>query len=577
MKTLILFLAILVTFTDQLQAVTKNCHQLWRSGIPREDNVRTPFVCEEFIPSINTVDPRSINLYYHTSRPIDPALTNYLEKAAESLKLSIAKAEDLFNYSGKVTLILDFNDHPRDIHSEKKTLGNAYPFFANFGEACPIIMFPKSEAYNNDIVGQLIAHEFFHCVQAQKWKEQTKMANESNIGRWSVEGSAQWFSDVIYPHVNFEYDSFWGYYNPELNLVDQSNFYTTVIFFQSMWESSRHSAFIFSDFFRKMPKTAEADQLTALASTSLIQVYYHNFVRDFISRTIKDAGNNQAPVGGVELEKIEIASTEIQDIRFPLTAYKMQGRRLVLPAKSSYSFSYVATNDVRVSYKRKNETTWHELLANFPNQLATKCSGNEEFDIVFTSTKKDFNGEIIFNLKRTELEDCGCVISSVPVDACLQGNWQTPTSTTANFMQSNYPAGTVLNKTEGIWHLHFAEHSGKFFYEAVKYDVLLATTSPTNPTVPMDITLDGQWVFEASSEAQNVCYKTRTVDVDFIATIHFPTGDVRADLLETIIPSEEGAIEFKCLNANQILYRRHSGLKNSSGRPIYVDWIFNRE
>jgi hypothetical protein len=124
--------------------------------------------------------------------------------------------------------------------------------------------------------------------------------------------------------------------------------------------------------------------------------------------------------------------------------------------------------------------------------------------------------------------------------------------------------------------LHLAEHSGHLTYEKVKYSIDIGTTSPTNPKVPMDISLDGKWVFEASSEAKNVCFKLRTSQLDFSTVIHFPSGDVRSNILPSYVPTEEGSIEFKCLSRNQILYRRHSGLIGGDGRRLYVDWIFSR-
>jgi|GEM_PF-3040683 len=578
MKKLLVLSVLLLSFLNTSQAATKNCHQsFWRNGIPREGNVRTAFLCEEFTPTINVLDSRYFNLYYHTSRALDPQVSAYFEKAAESLNLSAKKAKELFNYSGKIKIILDFRDHPRDSSgSGIQTYGNAYPFFANFGEACPIMMFPKSELHAPDVLGQIIAHEVFHCVQAAKWPDQTKLADKTQEGRWHIEGAAQWFSDVIYPSANFEYDRTWGHFNPEVNLVNQSDLYTTVIFFQSMWQSSKGSAFPFSGFFSRMPKISGDDQLAALSSFNLINVYYHHFVRNYISRTIKDAEGRNAPVGGLVLESEEVFANEFQELTFPLSAFKMQGKRLTLPAKSNYTLNYNANNDVRVSYKKKNESEWKELFMGIPNQLTTKCSTKEDVDIVFTSTKKEFEGEITISFARKELEDCGCEVTSVPVDSCLQGDWQMETSVTAPFMQSHYPPGTILKNTEGVWLLHLSEHSGHITYEKVKYSIDVATSSPTNPKVSMEITFEGKGVFEASSEAQNVCFKVRTSHLDFTSIIHFPSGDVRSNLLPSYLLAKEGSIELKCLSRNQILYRRHSGLTGADGRKLYVDWIFSR-
>lgn len=92
----------------------------------------------------------------------------------------------------------------------------------------------------------------------------------------------------------------------------------------------------------------------------------------------------------------------------------------------------------------------------------------------------------------------------------------------------------------------------------------------------MDINLEGRVVFEASSEAQNVCFKVRTSHLEFTSIIHFPGGDVRSNLLPSFLPVEEGSIELKCLSRNQILYRRYSGLTGADERQMYVDWIFSR-
>ncbi|MGD2027771.1 MAG: hypothetical protein PVI99_08145, partial [Anaerolineales bacterium] len=68
-------------------------------------------------------------------------------------------------------------------------------------EACPIAMLPLSDQYNADQYQQAVAHEVFHCVQS--WSFPNTKPYDTH--KWWMEGSAEYFSNLVHPSANLEY------------------------------------------------------------------------------------------------------------------------------------------------------------------------------------------------------------------------------------------------------------------------------------------------------------------------------------------------------------------------------------
>jgi len=77
---------------------------------------------------------------------------------------------------------------------------------------------------------QALAHELYHCVQA---------LHIGHTGGWMMEGSAAYFSNLVYPTFNIEWPGPEYTYNPLIPIYDQGgrNIYTTELFFQALEQS----------------------------------------------------------------------------------------------------------------------------------------------------------------------------------------------------------------------------------------------------------------------------------------------------------------------------------------------------
>ena len=68
------------------------------------------------------------------------------------------------------------------------------------GGACPITLYASGVSLSLAAYRQSVAHEAFHCLQDRNFS-----TAPFEVNAWWVEGSAEYFSDVVYPDVDLEH------------------------------------------------------------------------------------------------------------------------------------------------------------------------------------------------------------------------------------------------------------------------------------------------------------------------------------------------------------------------------------
>ena len=101
-----------------------------------------------------------------------------------------------------VNLVFSLLPHP----AGRKTNAAQY-YFDKDNKACPLAVFPRMLEYPTAVYQQIIAHEMFHCVQDWSFPQTSPYRGAHD---WWLEGTASYFSNVVYPEVNYEH----GYLDP---------------------------------------------------------------------------------------------------------------------------------------------------------------------------------------------------------------------------------------------------------------------------------------------------------------------------------------------------------------------------
>jgi hypothetical protein len=83
---------------------------------------------------------------------------------------------------------------------------------------------------NTDKYKQVVAHELFHCVQDYSFPNTKPYGTHS----WWMEGSADYFSNLVYPQADLEWEflNLFDSKSPNVSILDMT--YENFVFFQFM-------------------------------------------------------------------------------------------------------------------------------------------------------------------------------------------------------------------------------------------------------------------------------------------------------------------------------------------------------
>ena len=214
---------------------------------------------------------------------------NYAVDAANAIQ------DSWFVYSGfgkfeavdLVFTLLPQASKPTSILAEVVSSGNA--------TTCRIIVYPLAMEDSEDVFKQTVAHEMFHCYQ--QWNFVDKFDASWAVQDWWGEGTAEYFSNVVYPSVNDEWKRL-GYFagnSAETPLVQMS--YEDWIFWQFMANQVSNQGVL--SLIASLPaEGGTAEQAFALAAYPNIEALFHQFGRDFIDKKIADASHVPGPRAG---------------------------------------------------------------------------------------------------------------------------------------------------------------------------------------------------------------------------------------------------------------------------------------
>lgn len=168
-------------------------------------------------------------------------------------------------------------------------------------DVCKIVVFPLALTGSEPKFKQVIAHEMFHCFQ--QWNLPNHFPVSDTDGSWTVqdwwgESTADYFSNVVYPTVNLEWNTLGGFAirSAETSLVYMS--YANSVFFQFLANQGAPTDVI--NLVKQYLPTSgtEADQAAALANYPGIANLFHQFGRDYVDIKIADtAPGSIVPTG----------------------------------------------------------------------------------------------------------------------------------------------------------------------------------------------------------------------------------------------------------------------------------------
>ncbi len=333
------------------------CHKLWTEGFP---DSRTPsFPC--FLFGDIKVAGNIYKVYYPLAWHGDASRDPYYAATLEAIEQAIPEYQKygpvkpiyfVFTTLADATDTIDWTTY-----ASTETVA-----FRPGTEACPVIINPAAMEIDLPIPGepgpfkQLIAHEIFHCFQAWNLREQL---NGPGVDlSWWAEGSAEYFSNRVYPRVNFE-SRFSDSFNEKSKIKPLTNMdYENYVFFQFMGNRIGPDGVI--AMLRSMPTTHGREaQIAALSAVNNMEETFEEFVRSVIDRTLMDSGGTNM---ALTIDPTEIFSiTDITTRDFTSYPFVFSRFKIIFDSEKSFAVETLSVGSGRSGWRAYRYYGWLEF------------------------------------------------------------------------------------------------------------------------------------------------------------------------------------------------------------------------
>ncbi len=420
------------------QASADSCANFQQLGFdPDHFNGEHCYVYEEAM-----VNGQTYRIYYPSWWQGDETMKVITDNSLVALIDSAATYSELGNFYD-INMIISLTTHPKLAN----VLAIQHPISGS--ATCPITFFNTFGGRTIDVFKQIVAHEAFHCFQ--DWNTPAG-AYDSN--KWWMEGSSEYFSNIVYPSTNFEH-RFLGIFDEKsvqssINKLSYENF----LFFQHLGNVYGDSEVIG---LLKSIATA-GGSIAPLASLDNMDSTFQDFVVAYMSTGIQDTGGGVILVDNPTVIKTEIIEKELEE-KFSIQPfvsgryrmnYKEEKRFLQSPDEDGVGKYSTAEFD-----RRKDLSSWSSL----PPEIRTKCEEDLLYALVVTTTET--SGQFTFTANIEKVEEAEC-------DPCLLGVWEVDNSSFEEYIKrlldsqggmEDLPPGMELKlEVDGHYYVEFKEN-----------------------------------------------------------------------------------------------------------------------
>jgi len=323
------------------------------------------------------------------------------------------------------------------------TNGEQY-YFDTANQACPLTMYPRAAAsYSLDIYKQIVAHELFHCVQ--DWS----FPNTSPYGshKWWLEGTAHYFSNLVYPNANREWRSLSWF---DANSANNPIFFMTYenfVFFQFM--GNKYSPEVLIDILMRVSAGGgPAGQSAALANVQGMDANFNRFVVEYLSNGVLDSGGGRITTSpSARTGQKTIADKG--EVKFTIQPFVAM--RYFVDYKQEKRFLQNAMNEddtkfSGVEYRLHQDiNSWSDL----PPEIRSECEKDVRYLFAITTTEDSYTNYDV-NVTLADKAEC---------DPCLLGSWDVDPESYEAFMErimAQAVAGQTMDlKVGGHQYLQF--------------------------------------------------------------------------------------------------------------------------
>lgn len=459
--------------------------------------------------SVGTISG-TMAVYYPNWWQDEPARVELVELTLEALLDSEQFYAELGEF-GDINVAFSLSQ-PSDEHD---TL--AYQEEILDDEACQVTVLPLSDSLNGPAYQQTIAHEAFHCYQ--DWNLNLE---PYKIHEWWAEGSAEYFSNLVYPRANAEHVFLESYYlRSPLRHIFQMD-YHNFIFFQYLG-NQLGTAEVLSILEAMATSATNQKQAEVLAAYPNMDQLFQDFVVATMSDGVTDSGGGQivqVDFGVIDQPLVDAEGEyELRVDPFVAGRYSLryqQERRFLQQALKEG-----ALYDSALASAHHNRDSWGEL----PPEIRSSCQRDQIHAVAVTSVGEPG----LLTADVTSMQEASC-------DPCVLGTWDMdPESFEALFEEAIAagalpelpPGGSIDIEVEPHLYYQFDEEGVITSQRDAFTIVIIASGEPPVRTI---IDAQGLGTYSADGEmmqVQDMIFQTSSVQVlaDGVDVSAFMTTD----------------------------------------------------
>lgn len=303
-------------------------------------------------------------------------------------------------------------------------------------DVCQVTVFPAAAVRGIEVVGQTVAHELFHCVQDLNFETDPYASHA-----WWMEGSAEYFSNVVFPTTNDEHRWVEDF---DVDSLKKSIFemsYENTVFFQHL--ANMYGTQGLWDLLQEVTPGGAGAAEAAIAARGNMEEVFHDFVVFFVTGSIADTGGGVLDPGtpsALGLTTITEAGEHDFEAR-PFVA-----ARYVVEYASERAFTQTTSLDAgRASGAEKALALDPQEWADLPDTVRTRCDEPVKWPIAVTTV----DDAATFTIEVAEVERGIC-------DGCVLGLWEldVPTFEQSLLARMDSPPGLGVR---GSGHVDFAD------------------------------------------------------------------------------------------------------------------------
>lgn len=340
------------------------------------------------------------------------------------------------------------------------------------------------------IFKQELAHEIFHCVQADNFLAQYTGPSTAATDWWA-EGSAEYFSNVVYPSANSEYE-----YNGEFDANSSTRpvhkmSYEASVFFQFLGNEIGNDGIL--GLFRSLPTSGSFEgQQAALASYADMENLFHKFGKDYLDHKIFDTSGPARP-----LNPHYPSTTRVTDngtFTYHTEPFTIGRQKMLFqPGTAQFEIRTDEDNPGKYNAQKNGQENWESLPERI-GQNSCDSTAESEYKLVFTRVSagnENYQLKVIVTKQGGETPPPeGFGIDPSRSDRCINGRWRIDSDSGFAALQSILPAHTPTRIQEFSFNGEMCANASGHYFATLDYNVTAQSQLRGGPEMFMTLVLN---------------------------------------------------------------------------------------